>query len=309
MLRYIGIRFSGALFSIVGVACLVFLLIHLIPGDPVEIMLGESAKAADKIALTQKLGLDKSMSEQFVAYVKGVVTLDLGKSFYKNKPIVDLILERYPATIILALVSLVIALLIALPLGAIAATRKNTLADHGAMTFSLLGVSIPNFWMGQIMIIIFALGLGWFPVSGYSGFSSIVLPAITLGTALSAILARMVRSTLLEVLNEDYIRTARAKGLSESKVIYVHALRNALLPIITLVGLQLGTLLAGAVITEKVFSWPGIGLLAVEAIQKRDYPLVQVCVLVISITYVGVNVFTDIVYAVIDPRIRRGSRD
>ncbi len=307
MVKFLFTRIGGALLSIAGVVCLVFLLIHLIPGDPVEMMLGESARIADRVALTQKLGLDKPLYDQFIGFVGGIFQLDFGYSFHANKPINQLLMERYPATLLLAVVSLIVALIIAIPLGALAATRKNTLADHWAMTFSLIGVSIPNFWMGQILILIFALGLGWFPVSGMNGVSSIVLPALTLGTALAAILSRMIRSTLLEVLGDDYIRTARAKGLSEKRVVFVHAFRNALLPVITLVGLQLGTLLAGAVITEKVFSWPGIGLLVVESIQKRDYPVVQACILVISITYVLVNVLTDVVYAIIDPRIRKAN--
>ncbi|THB75375.1 MAG: ABC transporter permease [Gammaproteobacteria bacterium] len=304
MFKYILKKLIGATISIAGVVCLVFLLIHLVPGDPVEIMLGESARAADKAALAAKLGLDKPLLQQFVDFVYGVFTLNFGESYITGEPITRMILDRLPATVWLALASLLIAVLIAFPLGAIAALKKNTLADSAAMGFSLLGVSIPNFWMGQILILIFALLLGWFPVSGYQGHGAIVLPAITLGTALAAILSRMIRSTLLEVLGEDYIRTARAKGCSQTRVIVMHAMRNAILPVITLIGLQLGTLLAGAVITEKVFSWPGIGLMVVESIQKRDYPVVQISVLLISSTYVLVNMLTDILYAVIDPRIR-----
>jgi peptide/nickel transport system permease protein len=211
-----------------------------------------------------------------------------------------------PATLELAIYSLVFATLLAIPLGITAALKKESAADFGAMGFSMLGVSIPNFWMGPILILIFSLWLGLTPVSGRSGFSSAILPTITLGTALAAILARMVRSSLLEVLNEDFVRTARAKGLPESKVIWRHAMRNAWLPIITLLGLQLGALLGGAVITETVFSWPGIGSLLVESIQKRDYPVVQGCVLLISLAYVVVNTATDLLYAAIDPRIRLG---
>ncbi|MDH5229765.1 MAG: ABC transporter permease, partial [Gammaproteobacteria bacterium] len=214
--------------------------------------------------------------------------------------------ERIPATVELALSSLIVAIVIAFPLGAIAAVRKDTWWDDVAMGFSLVGVSIPNFWMGPILILVFSLWAGWFPVSGREGFASLVLPALTLGTAMAAILARMVRSTLLEVLNEDYIRTARAKGLNEFQVIKNHGMRNALLPVITLLGLQLGTLLGGAVITETVFSWPGVGQLTIDAIQRRDYPVVQACVLLISLSYVVVNVLTDVVYAAIDPRIRLG---
>lgn len=304
MLKFILQKVTGAAISIFGVVCLVFLLIHLVPGDPVEMMLGESARMADRAALAAKLGLDKPLFQQFLDFIYGVITLDFGESFVTGEPISKMILDRLPATAWLAVASLLIAVIIAFPLGAIAALKKNTLADSAAMGFSLLGVSIPNFWMGQILILIFALLLGWFPVSGYQGDGAIILPAITLGTALAAILSRMIRSTLLEVLGEDYIRTARAKGCSQMRVITMHAMRNAILPVITLIGLQLGTLLAGAVITEKVFSWPGIGLMVVESIQKRDYPVVQISVLLISTTYVLVNMLTDIMYAVIDPRIR-----
>ncbi len=304
MIRFILQKLVGAAISISGVVCLVFLLIHLVPGDPVEMMLGESARVADRAALAAKLGLDKSMLQQFISFVHGIFTLDFGESYVTGESITQMILDRLPATALLAVVSLLIAVLIAFPMGAIAALKKNSIADNAAMGFSLLGVSIPNFWMGQILILIFSLLLGWFPVSGYQGDGAIVLPAITLGTALAAILSRMIRSTLLEVLGEDYIRTAKAKGCSQTRVILFHAMRNAILPVITLIGLQLGTLLAGAVITEKVFSWPGIGLMVVESIQKRDYPVVQIAVLLISSTYVLVNMLTDILYAVVDPRIR-----
>ena len=240
--------------------------------------------------------------------MKGIVQLDFGKSFYSHRPVTDLILERLPATVELAAAALLVAVIIAFPLGILAAVKKDTLVDRGAMGFSLLGVSIPNFWMGPVLIMVFSIWLGWLPVSGRDGIQSLVLPAITLGTALAAILSRMVRSTLLEVLSEDYIRTARAKGLRESVVIIRHGLRNALLPVITMLGLQLGVLLGGAVITETVFSWPGIGKLTIDAILRRDYPVVQASVLLISFSYVLVNMLTDQVYAWIDPRIRTGGQ-
>jgi peptide/nickel transport system permease protein len=229
---------------------------------------------------------------------------DLGHSLHSQEPIVDILWQRLPATLELAIAGLLIAILIAIPLGSLAALRQNTVYDQGAMIFSLLGVSIPHFWMGPLLIVIFSLNLGWLPVSGREGWSSLVLPALTLGTALAAILARMVRATLLEILHEDYIRTARAKGLNETAIILYHALRNAALPIITILGLQLGTLLGGAVITETVFAWPGIGQLTIESIQQRDYPVVQACVLLISLSYVLVNTLTDLLYAWLDPRVR-----
>jgi peptide/nickel transport system permease protein len=306
MLSYLVQRLAGALLVIFGVVSIVFLLIHLIPGDPVEIMLGESAAATDRAALRNSLGLDQPLTTQFLNYLGGLLQLDLGNSIHLRRPVTDLLLERLPATGLLASASLLVALLLALPLGILAAVRRNTLWDSSAMSFSMLGVSIPNFWLGPLLILVFSLWLGWFPVSGRSGIASVVLPALTLGTGLAAVLSRMVRSSMLEVLGEDYIRTARAKGLGNPQVVLHHALRNALLPVITLLGLQLGALLAGAVITETVFSWPGIGLLTIEAIQSRDYPVVQACVLLISLCYVCVNLLTDLVYARIDPRIRLG---
>jgi peptide/nickel transport system permease protein len=306
MLSYLIQRLAGALLVILGVISIVFLLIHLIPGDPVEIMLGESAAAADREALRISLGLDQPLAVQFVDYLGGLLQLDLGTSIHLRRPVTELLLERLPATGMLAAASLLIALLLALPLGILAAVRKDTAWDSGAMGFSMLGVSIPNFWLGPLLILVFSLWLGWFPVSGRNGVASVVLPALTLGTGLAAVLSRMVRSSMLEVLGEDYIRTARAKGLPDSRVVLHHALRNSLLPVITLLGLQLGALLAGAVITETVFSWPGIGLLTIEAIQSRDYPVVQACVLLISLCYVVVNFLTDLAYAQVDPRIRLG---
>lgn len=306
MLSYLVQRLAGALLVTLGVVSIVFLLIHLIPGDPVEIMLGESAAAADREALRSSLGLDLPLATQFLNYLGGLLQLDLGTSIHLRRPVTDLLLERLPATGLLAAVSLLVALLLALPLGILAAVHRDTPWDSGAMGFSMLGVSIPNFWLGPLLILVFSLWLGWFPVSGRNGAASVVLPALTLGTGLAAVLSRMVRSSMLEVLNEDYIRTARAKGLPGRRVVLHHALRNALLPVITLLGLQLGALLAGAVITETVFSWPGIGLLTIEAIQSRDYPVVQACVLLISLSYVVVNLLTDLAYAQVDPRIRLG---
>lgn len=306
MLSYLVRRLLGALVVVLGVSCLVFLLIQLVPGDPVEVMLGESASGADRAALRARLGLDQPLVVQLGDYLSGLARGDLGHSLFSHRPIADLLLERIPATLQLSAAALGFAVLIALPLGVIAALRRNTWVDSGAMGFALFGISIPNFWLGPVLILVFSLWLGWFPVSGREGVGAWVLPALTLGTALAAILSRMVRSSLLEVLHEDYMRTARAKGLSPLRVVWVHGLRNAMLPVITLLGLQLGALLGGAVITETVFAWPGIGSLTIEAIQRRDYPVVQACVLLISLAYVLVNLFTDLAYAWIDPRIRLG---
>lgn len=289
-----------------GVVCLVFMLIHLVPGDPVDVMLGESAIAADREALRTSLGLDRPLAAQLTDYLQGVAVLDLGDSLHARQPVSALLASRIPATLELAFAALVVTLVIALPLGIMAAVNRGGMGDWGAMGFSMLGLSIPNFWLGPMLILCFSLWLGWTPVSGRDGLSSLILPALTLGTAFAAILARMVRSSLLEVMGEDFIRTARAKGLDETRVIWRHAMGNAWLPVITLLGLQLGALLGGAVVTEVVFDWPGIGSLMIESIQKRDYPVVQGCVLFISLAYVLVNTLTDILYGLVDPRIRSG---
>ena len=304
MLRFFLIRLGSAIIVMAGVVCIVFFLLHMIPGDPVEVMLGESAQPADREALRHELGLDQPVLTQFKSYLSGLLHLDLGKSLHSKRLISEILLERLPATFTLAITALVFAILIAFPLGILSAIKKDSLVDRSAMGFAMLGVSIPNFWMGPILILIFSLWLGWFPVSGSVGIRSIVLPALTLGTALAAILSRMVRSAILEVLNEDFIRTARAKGMSEWRVILKHALGNAALPVITVLGLQLGALLGGAVITETIFAWPGIGQLTIDAIQQRDYPVVQACVLVISLVYVLVNTITDLAYGWLDPRVR-----
>lgn len=304
MLSFLITRLASALFVVFGVCTLVFFFLHLVPGDPVEVMLGEAAQPADREALRQSLGLDQPLPVQYGHYLGQLLRLDLGTSLYSQQPVSEMLAERIPATAELAVAALIVAVLIAFPLGVLAAVRKGSHWDQSAMGLSLLGVSIPNFLMGPILILVFSLWLGWFPVSGRDGLLSLVLPALTLGTAMAAILSRMVRATLLETLGEDYIRTARAKGLSERLVIWRHALRNALLPVITLLGLQLGVLLGGAVITEVVFSWPGLGQLTIESIQRRDYPVVQACVLLISLTYVVVNTLTDLVYGWLDPRVR-----
>ncbi|VAW86234.1 ABC transporter, permease protein 1 (cluster 5, nickel/peptides/opines) [hydrothermal vent metagenome] len=306
MVNFVASRLLSALVVVLGVSCIVFLFIHMIPGDPVEVMLGESARPADREALREALGLNLPILQQLQHYYIGLFQLDLGHSLHSSRPVLDLLIERIPATVELALASLIVAVIIAFPLGTIAAVRQHTLWDQGAMGFALIGVSIPNFVMGPLLILLFSVTLAWLPVSGREGFASLLLPAITLGSALAAVLSRMVRASLLEVLSEDYVRTARAKGLSEWRVVWGHGVRNALLPVITLLGLQLGVLLGGAVITETIFSWPGIGQLTIEAIQRRDYPVLQACVLLISLVYVVVNTLTDLAYGWLDPRIRLG---
>jgi len=289
---------------VLGVATLVFAFLRMVPGDPVVIMLGEQARVADVETMRKDLGLDGPLHEQYGNFIIGLARGDLGKSFYFRRPVRDVVFERYPATISLALAAMMVALLVSFPLGVISAVKEGTATDTAAGGFALLGVSMPNFWLGPLLILLFSIHLKLTPVSGGGGIEYLILPAITLGTAMAGILARLIRSGLLEVKGSPYVRTARAKGVGGSRLIWVHALRNALLPVITVIGLQFGALLGGAVITETVFSWPGVGLLLIEAIRARDYPLVQGCVLVISATYVLVNLFTDLFYGIVDPRIR-----
>jgi len=283
---------------------MVFLLIHLVPGDPVEVMLGDAATAADREALRHSLGLDQPVWQQLLQYLHNLLMLDPGTSIHSGQKISDIIMSRTGPTIQLTLASLLVAILLAFPLGILAALNHNRMLDRAAMGFALVGVSIPNFIMGPLLILIFSIGLGWFPVSGNAQPASIILPALTLGTALAAVLSRMIRASMLDVMTRDYIRTARAKGLKPLQIISRHALRNAMLPVMTVIGLQFGILLGGAVITEMIFSWPGLGQLTIESIQKRDYPVVQACILLITTTYVLVNTITDLLYALLDPRIR-----
>jgi len=287
-----------------GVSTLVFLLIHLTPGDPVEVMLGETALPAAREALRQSLRLDRPLPEQYLHFLHGLVTGDLGTSLFSREPVFARLLQALPATAELAVTGLGVALMIAVPLGTVAAVRRGSGLDHGSRFVALLGVSVPNFVLAPLLILVFAIELNWLPVSGRDGLGHLILPALTLGMAFAGILSRMVRASLLEVLGQDYIRAARAKGLSEGRVILRHGLMASVIPVITIVGLQCGALLSGAIITETIFAWPGLGRLTLQAIQARDYPLVQGCVLVISFGYVLVNTATDLLYAYVDPRIR-----
>lgn len=289
-----------------GVLLLTFLLIHLVPGDPVEVMLGESASTADSVALRADLGLNQPLIGQFGTYLSKLISGEFGQSIHTKTPIIELIKTRYPATLKLAIFSLTIGLLIGIPLGIFAALKANRWQDLVVTLVSVRLSAMPAFWLGPMLMLIFAVWLGWLPVSGMESNVSIVLPALTLGLGLSAILTRMTRTSLLEVLGDDYIRTARAKGLTEPTIVLRHALRAALLPIITIVGLQMGSLLAGTVITEMIFSWDGIGRLLVESIEKRDYPVTQACVLVVALSYVLVNLITDTLYRIADPRVKFG---
>lgn len=289
---------------LLGVLTLVFFLIHLIPGDPIDVMLGERAAEADRAALREALHLDDPILTQYGRFLAGVARGDLGRSLVSQRPVAGLILARYPATLQLAAAALLLSLSIALPLGILSAVRPRTAVDAGGLLFSLFGVSMPTFWLGPLLIILFSLKLDWLPVSGRHGIASLVLPALTLGLGMSAILVRMTRSSLLEIFPKEFVLTARAKGLPERRVILRHALRNALIPLLTVVGLQIGALLTGSIITETIFSWPGLGRLTIQAIQSRDYPLVQGCILAIALTYLLVNLLIDLLYAAVDPRVQ-----
>jgi len=287
------------------VVSLVFLLIHLVPGDPIQQMLGEGAPAADIAATRHAYGLDAPLGEQYIHYWKGVLHGDLGRSIRYAQPVSKLLVQRYPFTFELTLAALLIAIALSIPAGIYSAQHRNRWHDRLISVVSLFGLSFPNIALGPILIILFAIKLGWLPVSGSGGLAYVILPAITMGGSMAAILTRMVRTSMLEELNQDYIRTARAKGVPERTVVYRHALRNALIPILTVLGLQFGALLAGAIVTEKIFAWPGIGRLTIDAISNRDYYVVQGCILAIGLTYVAVNLLTDVLYSVANPRIRQ----
>ena len=305
MLRYLITRVLYTLPVVWLVVSLVFLLIHLVPGDPILQMLGEGAAATDIQAARHAYGLDVPLGQQYTHYWKGVLHGDLGQSVRLGQSVSQLIVQRYPYTLQLTLGALLVAILVSIPAGVRSARRRNLWDDRALSVISLFGLSFPNFALGPILILFFAIQLGWLPVSGSGSIAHLVLPAITMGGALAAILTRMVRTSMLEELGQDYIRTARAKGLSETVVVYRHALRNAMIPIITVLGLQFGALLAGAIVTETIFSWPGLGRLTIQAISNRDYHLVQGCILAIGLTYVAVNFLTDLLYSVVNPRIRQ----
>jgi ABC-type dipeptide/oligopeptide/nickel transport system permease component len=304
MARHLLRRFLLTLPAIWLVLTMVFLLIHIVPGDPVEQMLGEGAAPGQVAQLRHSLGLDQPLYVQYAHYLGQIIRGDLGQSFKFQAPVRHVIFERYPATLQLAFLALLVCAAIAIPAGVLAADRRGSTSDRAIGVFTLLGLAVPNFALGPLLITLFSIKLGWLPVSGRGGPLNYILPAATLGAALAAILTRMVRGSMLEELSSDYVRTARAKGLSNAAVLVRHALRNALIPIITILGLQFGTLLAGTIVTETIFSWPGIGRLTVMAISARDYPLLQGCILVIALSYVLVNLLTDMLYAFIDPRVR-----
>jgi peptide/nickel transport system permease protein len=306
LIAYLGRRLLALIPVALGVATITFALIHLVPGDPVVAMLGDMAAPADIQGMRHELGLDRPLWTQYAAFLGGLATGNLGESISMHQPVAHLIAERYPATLELALAGLIVAIAIAFPLGLVAGANPGGPADLGAMGFAVLGISIPHLYLGPLLMILFSLKLRWLPLTGRGGLSHLILPAITLGTALAAILARMLRQSLVQVRESDYMRTAIGKGLSANAALMRDGLRNALTPVVTLLGLQLGGLLTGSIITEVIFSWPGLGRLMITAISARDYPLVEGCVLTFALTYVVVNMATDMVYCLIDPRIRLG---
>jgi peptide/nickel transport system permease protein len=304
MIRHFLQRLLYTLPALWLILTMVFLMIHIVPGDPVLQMLGQDARVEDLAQLRHTLGLDQPLGVQYVRYLEGLARGDWGRSMRYAAPVMPIVLRRFPATLELSLAALVVCLAISIPAGVFSARRRGSGADRATSFFTLLGLSIPNFALGPILILVVSIEIGWLPVSGRGGLSHLILPAATLGAALAAILTRMVRGSMIEELSSDYVRTARAKGIRETAVLFRHAFPNALIPVITIVGLQFGSLLAGTIVTETIFSWPGIGRLAVQAISARDYPLLQGCILVIALSYVGVNLLTDLVYAMVDPRVR-----
>jgi len=302
--RYVLKRVVLALPVLVGVSVVVFVAIRLIPGDPAQLMAGQAATQEVVQQIRQSLGLDQPLPVQYLYFLRNVVRGDLGRSLFNGAPVVEELAQRFPRTVRLALASMAVASLIGIPAGILAATRRSTWVDTAVMLVALAGVSVPVFWLGLNLILLFSVRLQWLPSFGYETWRHLVLPSLTLGAASTAIVARMTRSAMLEVLGQDYVRTARAKGLAERVVVNRHALRNALIPVVTVLGLQLGTLLSGAVLTETVFAWPGIGRLLVEAVLARDYPIIQGATLLIAATFVVLNVAVDVLYGLLDPRIR-----
>ena len=304
MHKYIFKRLLLLIPVLLGVTFIVFTIMSFTPGDPAQLILGENAPPEAIEELRAEMGLDDPFLVQYFRFVGNALRGDFGRSYRTKRPVFAEIFARFPNTLVLTVVAVAIAVAIGIPVGIISATKQYSLMDSISMIGALLGVSMPNFWLGSMLILGFAVGLGWLPFAGFEGASSIVLPAITLGTGAAAIITRMTRSSMLEVIRQDYIRTARAKGVAEKKVINKHALKNALIPVITVVGLQFGYLLGGAVLTETVFSWPGVGRLLVEAIRQKDTPTVLASVVFMATTFSFVNLLVDILYAYVDPRIR-----
>lgn len=304
MHKYIFKRILLLIPVLLGVSFLVFSIMSFTPGDPAQLILGESAPKAQVLALREEMGLNDPFLMQYGKFVLNAVQGDFGRSYTSGREVFGEIFQRFPNTLILAIIGVIIAILIGIPVGIISATKQYSIMDSTSMIAALLGVAMPNFWLGLMLILLFSVGLGWLPSGGFGGWKSLILPSITLGTGAAAIITRMTRSSMLEVIRQDYIRTARAKGVSEKKVINKHALKNALIPVITVVGLQFGYLLGGAVLTETVYSWPGVGRMMVEAIRSKDTPIVLAAVLFLATTFSIVNLFVDILYGFVDPRVK-----
>jgi peptide/nickel transport system permease protein len=306
MVAYILRRLLQSAFVIFGVACVTFLVLRLVPGDPARLMVppGTSEKVVD--SLRQELGTDQPLIVQFGRFLGGLLRGDLGESFRQGRPVLELVLDALPATLALASTTMLTAVVVAVPLGIVAAYRSGGILDRAILMFSLAGQSVPNFWLGVMLVLVFAIRLQWFPAIGMAGPGSIVLPTLTLALILVAILVRTVRQSMLEALNEDYVRTARAKGMPETKVVLVHALKNAAIPLVTILGLQVGFVLGGAFVVELIFDWPGVGLLALEAIDTRDFPVVQGVVILVAAVFTFANLAVDIAYAYLNPRVRLG---
>lgn len=304
MNNYLLKRFIALLPILFVVSTIVFFMIHVIPGDPVDLIIGEQALATDRERIAHELKLDRPVVAQYADFIKGMVTGDWGRSIFDKRPVTEHLKDRFGATLLLAFAAMFVAVVIAIPIGILAAIKRYSFWDSAAMFVALVGISVPNFWLGPVLILIFSVHWGILPISGRESLVSLILPAITLGAALAAMLSRMTRSSMIEEIKLDYITAARAKGLPERKIILKHAFKNALNPIITIVGLQIATLLAGTIITEKIFAWPGIGMLLLDSIHRRDYPVVQGCILIISFSYVIINTLVDCSYKLFDPRVR-----
>lgn len=309
MIAYILRRLFQAALVIFGVACVVFLVLRIVPGDPARLMVPPGSSEEVVEVIRQRLGTDQPVLVQFGHFLLGLIRGDLGDSFRHGRPVIELILDRLPATLALTATTMTTAVLIAVPLGIIAAYYSGGVLDRAILILSLAGQSIPNFWLGVMLVLFFAIRLQWFPAIGMTGPASLVLPTVTLSLILIAILVRTVRQSMLEVLSEDYIRTVRAKGMSEAKVVLVHALKNASIPLITILGIQVGFVLGGAFVVEMIFDWPGIGLLALEAMRTRDFPVVQGVVIVVAVVFTLANLAVDIAYAYLNPRVRMGRGD
>jgi ABC-type dipeptide/oligopeptide/nickel transport system permease component len=302
--KYTLQKLGFTLLVLLGTATCAFLLLHAIPGDTATALAGPQATEEDIAQLRRALNLDRPLAEQYVSYVLNLFRGDLGYSYRNNKPVLQIVMAAWPATFQLALASMFVAVLLGLPLGILAAVKRGSFIDTVSMIVAFLGVSMPTFWLGLLLIILFAVQLGWFPFYGREGLASFVLPGLTLGLGCAANIARLTRTSMLEILGQDYIRTARGKGLKRNKVLWIHALRNAAIPIVTVIGLQFGVLLGGQVVTETVFSWPGVGRMIVNALSARDLQIVQGGILILAFTFALINLITDLIYALIDPRIR-----